>query len=90
MFAFGELFKAAVDVNANRFGSQSDAILDIGSLVRRIATDSGDASLITSSTRSNLTTAWRYLQNYRIKCPKCGRAIPVPLYTAHRQSPHDD
>lgn len=79
MFAygqFGELFKSVFDIYRTRIKDEvSDALSEVLEF-------SGDYSRMSS--RDEYEVVWRYLQNYKIKCPHCGKAVLAPAIKSHQ------
>jgi len=85
---YGELFKATFDVTIARDGAFAKEVMDLEQVLRLARASSAvPARIITDATRlserDRIAVAWRYLHNYRIRCPKCPTAVPVPSFAAH-------
>jgi hypothetical protein len=77
---YGEFFKSLFDV----YGSK----VDVSSIVEEVANITNDSSLLQNSRRQYLQTAWRYLHNYRVKCPLCGVSLLVLEVERHNSNVH--
>ncbi len=76
---FGETFKTVFD----QFGGGAD----FGEVLKRIAALTHDPALETADARTRNMAVWRYLHNYRLKCPRCGKVIHPSEAGAHAE-PH--
>jgi hypothetical protein len=77
---FGEVFKSTFDV----YGKE----LDVSDIVKEIATITNDPELLNRSRREQFKSAWRYLHNYRVKCPICGAILAPDEIADHTISKH--
>jgi hypothetical protein len=68
---YGESFKSIFDVHHSK--------LVIAGVIKRVAEVTNDNSLLTSDRRKQLKVAWRYLHNYKVKCPyaSCEKLEPM-------------
>jgi hypothetical protein len=69
---FGALFRALFDVYLPTLGS---TLLAPDGVLQEVATLTADTSLLGASSRDKYMAVWRYLHNYRVKCPVCGGVI---------------
>jgi hypothetical protein len=77
---FGELFKSVFDTKQKK--------IDFSDVVEMVSELTRDPSLRNVSQKEKLKIAWRYLHNYRVKCPICGKVIPVPQIESHYNECH--
>ena len=81
---YGEFFKSIFDVFENR--------IDVRRAVDRVATMIDHPELNNDDRRTQLQTAWRYLHNYKVRCPRPECAFRAPMtpgeFKAHKQNWH--
>ena len=77
---YGEIFKSTFDA---KLGDATRTAVNVDAVLARLAEDTGVPSLATGSSREKARTVWRYLHNYRVRCPGCRENIPAPLVRAH-------
>ena len=89
--SFG-LYRAAIYVN-DQFGATFRAIFDLklpavqktllapGGVLGTVGQLTSDFSVRTA--REHYKIVWRYLQNYRVKCPRCGKVVAPPQLSTH-------
>jgi hypothetical protein len=85
---YGELFKAAFDVTVTRSNVFSEEVMDIGAVVELVSQTADAPEILRLTEREKLMAAWRYLNNYRIHCPICGKSVPVQVFPSHRSGHH--
>jgi hypothetical protein len=79
---FGELFKSVFDIYRIRIKEEvSEALSEVLEFFN-------DASLKELSSRYKYKIVWRYLHNYKIKCPRCGRILLAPDIKKHDRELH--
>lgn len=71
---YGESFKAIIDVYGKDI-DVSDVVMQVDKLLKRPAS--------VHDRQEELFIAWRYLHNYSVKCPSCGKVMPVPEVSKH-------
>ena len=88
------LYRAAIHVN-DQFGAAFRALFDLklpavgkqmigpDGVLATVAQVTGDFSVFNGSAQDRYKIVWRYLQNYRVKCPKCGKTVPPPQFASH-------
>jgi len=77
---FGEVFKSVFDIHGKD--------VDVSQVVNEVSIITHNPSLLNSSRREQLKTAWRYLHNYRVKCPLCGEIIAPSEVSSHNATSH--
>ncbi|HET7699035.1 MAG TPA: hypothetical protein VFK57_25170 [Vicinamibacterales bacterium] len=91
------LYRAAIHVN-DQFGSAFRAVFDmrLASVRKQLLARDGVLGLVAELTGESTANAplrdqykivWRYLQNYRVKCPACGLVVPPPRFASHSCAP---
>ena len=56
--------------------------------MEEVANITNDSALLQKSCRLHLRAAWRYLHNYRVKCPLCGVSLLVLEVERHNSNVH--
>jgi hypothetical protein len=83
-FQYGETFKSVFDLYERR--------VDVGRVVGRVATVTHHRPTLVGDRRAQLEVAWRYLHNYRVRCPYdgCEDRVPMPpeAFPAHLETLH--
>lgn len=77
---FGELFKSIYDLHLKD--------INVRQVVKQVARITNAPSVLKSNRSEQLLIAWRYLQNYLIKCPICGKFISPPEFENHCTTLH--
>lgn len=77
---FGEVFKSVYDLHLKD--------IDVDQVIEEISNLINDPSLIKANRREKLTVAWRYLQNFRVKCSACGQNVLIPEFEQHKADLH--
>jgi hypothetical protein len=79
---FGEVFKSLYDLHLKD--------VDVEQVVEEVSRIIDDPSLIIASRKEKLTAAWRFLQNYRVKCPdpSCAKVLTPREFELHKASSH--
>jgi hypothetical protein len=72
---FGETFKAVFDRNGHKVMFPE---------ILQVIAGLTDSSLSRASVEEQNMAVWRYLHNYRIKCPSCGEVIGVNELAEHK------
>lgn len=78
---FGETFKTVFD----QFGGE----VKFDGVLKTIATLTRDPSLESADAERRNMAVWRYLHNYRLKCPRCGQVI-LPADADAHAAPHTE
>jgi hypothetical protein len=73
---YGEVFKSIFDV----YGKD----IDVSDIIEEVSRVTGDNSLPCLTRREQLEVAWRYLHNFRVKCPACKKAVSPLKAQAHQ------
>lgn len=76
----GEVFKSVYDLHLKD--------INVRQVVKQVARITRNPSLLKSSRPEQLLIAWRYLQNYLVKCPICGQFISPPEFENHSTTLH--
>ena len=81
---YGEAFKSVFDVYEKE--------IRIAGVLKRVSDITIDGTLLTRSRRDQLKVAWRYLHNYKVKCPDANCADLEPMspedFAAHKRIVH--
>lgn len=82
---YGETFKAIFDNNEKK--------IDVSPAIRRVADIVRDSSILNLDRRQQFLIAWRYLHNYKVKCPRkecADREVMSPEeFKKHHASSHE-
>lgn len=78
---FGETFKAVFD--------QFRQEVNFEAVLKRVSRLTHDPSLLSAAAEEQNMAVWRYLHNYRVKCPRCG-AVILPAQADAHLAPHTE
>ena len=89
------LYRAAIHVN-DQYGAVFRAMFDVylpaitkdllagGPVLRHVAHVTRDTTVLTAPVRDQFRIVWRYLQNYRVRCNRCGVVMAPEDAMEHR------
>jgi len=91
------VYRAAIHVN-DQFGNAFRAMFDMylpgvakemlvcGPVLPQVAEITNDASVLRAPVRDKYKIVWRYLHNYRVRCPNCG-SVMTPAEAVQHHCP---
>jgi hypothetical protein len=77
---FGEIYKSIYDLHLKD--------INVRQIIKQVARITNTPSLLKSNRPEQLLIAWRYLQNYLIKCPVCGEFVSPTEFENHHATLH--
>jgi hypothetical protein len=77
---FGLSFRALFDLRLSTLGQ---TLLAPNGVLATVTTITGDGAPLRQPVREQYGIVWRYLHNYRVKCPRCGKIVPPPQFPSH-------
>lgn len=75
---FGEVFKSVYDLYLKD--------VNVDEVVGKVALLTRNPALPKAGRTEKLTVAWRYLQNFRVKCQTCGKLFTPVEFESHRKA----